>query len=62
MGRIGSRRSRPPFAGIRQLGFPTKEEKMKYKPSDEVVLAVINAIVSIATAYFNSHGGSNRES
>ncbi len=25
---------------------------MKYKPTDEVVLAVIQAIVDIATAYF----------
>lgn len=44
------------FAGIRQLRIPTKEEKMKYTPNDEVVLAVIDAIVAIATAYFKYRG------
>ncbi len=29
---------------------------MKYKPTDEVVLAVINAVVEIATAYFKYRG------
>ena len=34
---------------------------MKYKPSDEVVLAVIQAVVSIATAYFSSRSGVSHE-
>lgn len=29
---------------------------MKYKPNNEVVLAVINAFVAIATAYFKYCG------
>lgn len=29
---------------------------MKYTPNDEVVLAVIDAIVAIATAYFEYRG------
>lgn len=29
---------------------------MKYKPTDEVVIAVIDAIVTVVTAYFKYRG------
>lgn len=35
---------------------------MRYKPNDEVVLAVINAFVAIATAYFKYRGNETSQS